>query len=185
MAKGEGKKVEEKLKNIYYEKFIDKSYCEKTLEIMTFVGCNFKKVDLTKIKFVSCVFIDCKIDEVSLKDCVFDSCLFSECKVSNLFGSESEIKKSNILYSTLFDFDFSDIFYKVESLVFSSCQVFSVFMNFANYTDVIFRNTCVARSTLVGVSQEKLEEIFKTSSFAFDTALDLIDEKKQWNTYYF
>lgn len=50
-------------------------------------------------------------------------------------------------------------------------------MNFANYTDVIFRNTCVARSTLVGVSQEKLEEIFKTSSFVFDTALDLIDEK--------
>ncbi len=177
--------MEEKLKSIYYEKFIDKSYCEKTLEIMTFVGCDFKKVDLTNVKFISCVFIDCKIDEVSLKDCVFDSCLFSECKVSNLFGSESEIKKSNILYSTLFDFDFSDVFYKVESLVFSSCQVFSVFMNFATCTDVIFRSTCVARSTLVGVSQEKLEEIFKTSSFAFDTALDLIDEEKQWNTYYF
>lgn len=116
--------MEEKLKSIYYEKFIDKSYCEKTLEIMTFVGCDFKKVDLNKVEFVSCVFIDCKFNEVSLKDCVLDSCLFSECKVSNLFGSESEIKNCNILYSTLFDFDFSDIFYKVESLVFSSCQVF-------------------------------------------------------------
>lgn len=177
--------MEEKLKSIYYEKFINKSYCEKTLEIMTFVGCNFKKVDLTKIKFVSCVFIDCKIDEVSLKDCVFDSCLFSECKVSNIFGTESEIKNSNFVHSILFDFDFSDIYYKAESLVFSSCQIFSVFMNFSSYSDVIFRSTCVARSTLVGISQEELEEIFKTSSFAFDTALDLIDEKKQWNTYYF
>lgn len=177
--------MEEKLKSIYYEKFIDRNYCGKTLEIMTFVGCDFKKVELNKIKFLSCVFIDCKFDEICLKDCVFNSCLFSECKVSNAFGSESEIKNTNFLHSILFDFDFSDIFYKVESLVFSSCQVFSVFMNFANYIDVIFRSTCVARSTLVGISQEKLEEIFETSSFAFDTALDLIDEKKQWNSYYF
>lgn len=177
--------MEEKLKSIYYEKFIDKKYCEKTLEIITFVGCDFKKVDLTNCKFISCVFIDCKIDEVSLNDCVFDSCLFSECKVSNIFGSESEIKNSNVLYSTLFDFDFSDTFYKAENLVFSNSQIFSVFMNFSNYSDVIFRSTCVARSTLVGISQEELEEIFKTSSFAFDTALDLIDEKKQWSTYYF
>lgn len=177
--------MEEKLKSIYYEKFIDKSYCEKTLEIMTFVGCDFKKVDLTKIEFVSCVFINCRFNEVCLKDCVFDSCLFSECKVSNLFGSESEIKNCNFVHSILFDFDFSDIFYKAESLVFSICQIFSVFMNFSSCSNVTFRSTCVARSTLVGISQEKLEEMFKTSSFVFDTALDLIDEKKQWNTYYF
>lgn len=184
VAKGD-KNMEEKIKSIYYEKFVEEKYCEKDLEIITFFGCDFRKLELNRVKFTSCVFIDCKFDEISLKDCIFDSCLFSKCNISNLYGAGSEIKNTNLVYSTLFDFDFSDVFYKAKSLVFSSCQVFSVFMNFSNYTDVIFKSTCVARSTLVGVSQEKLEEIFKTSSFAFDTALDLIDEKKQWSTYYF